>query len=124
VTAKAIGSDKIRIEWEPNTEEDVVAYIIQRSPSPDGPWAAVDTVLKEKTTLTDSGLDADTTYYYRVIALDVDSRESPPSVVARASTAAPEAFPGILLWILLIIVVLTILVVLFFALFKRRKREE
>lgn len=122
VTAEIVSSSEIRIKWFPNTETDLAGYIVQRSSTLDGPWQNVTTVGKDRTSFTDSGLDSDTTYYYRVIAIDNAANESPPSQTVSAKTEKPGEFP--ILWILIIIVIIVVLLLLIFILSKKPKKSE
>jgi len=120
-TLEAEGSDKIKIEWSPYTEPDLAGYIIQRSTSPNVPWLNVITVGIESTSYTDTDLESDTTYYYRIIAIDQASNESPPSPPHSATTFKEEEFPWI--WILITIVITGILVSVFVVLKKHKPME-
>jgi hypothetical protein len=120
LTVTVLGSDEIKLEWLPNTEDDLTGYIIQRSTDPNGPWYNVTTVGKEGTSYIDKGLESGTKYYYRIIAVDNASNESPPSVTLSVTTFKEE-LPWI--WFLLIIAIIVILILLFF-IFKKRKPEK
>ena len=68
--------NSISLTWDANSEPDFNRYIVQRSP--DG---LTYTKIKQ-TTLTsyvDINLTQDTTYYYRLIAVDLSDNESDPS---------------------------------------------
>ncbi|ODS39774.1 MAG: hypothetical protein A7315_02860 [Candidatus Altiarchaeales archaeon WOR_SM1_79] len=122
VTAQVISSSEIRIEWSPNPETDLAGYIVQRSLNSDGPWQNLTTVGKDRTSFTDSGLESDTTYYYRIIAIDNVVNLSPPSQTASAKTEKPGEFQ--LLWILIIIVIIIIVLLLILILSKKPKKSE
>lgn len=74
----------LRLTWAPNTEDDLHAYLVYRSSSPDGPFALVDTVGKDQTAFLDGGLVQGQWYYYYVTAQDTSGNESGPSAVVRA----------------------------------------
>jgi chitodextrinase len=86
LTATAVSSSQINLDWVNNTESDLASYNVYR----DGSFVASTTV----SSYSDTGLSASTTYYYKVTAVDTSSNESSPSSEASATTqegAAPPA---------------------------------
>ena len=80
------------------------------------------TVGGDRTSYTDTDVEPDSTYYYRVIARGSDASESPPSFAASSTTPELEdEFPWI--WILMVIVII-VLILLISLVATRRKQEE
>lgn len=84
----------IRVTWQPSPTEGVSSYELERSLSPNGPWAAVANVLSSQDPTRWDGADGvyfynDATgtdaFYYRVTVVDGDGARSGPSVPFRAS---------------------------------------
>jgi hypothetical protein len=65
-----------------------LGYRIERSPDGTNGWAVIGTTGQGLTSYTDTGLASATTYYYRVVAVTLNS-ESPPSAVLTATTTDP-----------------------------------
>ncbi len=90
LTATAVSSSQIRLDWTASTDDTGVAgYKIFRST--DG------VTFKEVrtaggTTFIDTGLQANTAYYYKVQAYDAAGNTSGDSNTASATTAAPGTF--------------------------------
>ncbi|MBS3956557.1 MAG: PKD domain-containing protein [Clostridiales bacterium] len=78
--------DALIVSWTANTELDLAGYRVYRSASATGPFALVATLGKESTTHTNTGLAKQTTYHYRVTALDTAGNESAQSPAASART--------------------------------------
>ncbi|MFW6377350.1 MAG: fibronectin type III domain-containing protein, partial [bacterium] len=77
----AIGQYRsIKLEWTANNEDDMSHYEIWRTsdaPSDDSrSWRKVDNVPHPQTTFVDEGLDDETTYYYKLEAVDVNDNDS------------------------------------------------
>ncbi len=83
IVATANGAT-IKVEWVDVGSE--TGYRIERA-DPDGAWAAIATVGQDVTLYVDGGLDAGTTYSYRVVATN-EYGESPPSNVASATAGS------------------------------------
>jgi hypothetical protein len=67
LTATAISTSQINLSWKDNsTNED--GFNIERSLSSSGPWSQIATVGANIITYSNTGLNASTTYYYRVYA--------------------------------------------------------
>jgi fibronectin type 3 domain-containing protein len=64
LTAVALSSSEIDLNWDNVADES--GYNIQRSLNGGSAWSQINTVGTDVTTYTDSGLNADTTYFYRV----------------------------------------------------------
>ena len=82
LTATGVSTSQINLSW--NASTGATSYKIQRSPDGSTGWTQVGT--SSGTTFSDTGLNAATTYFYRVIASN-SVGDSPPSSTASASTA-------------------------------------
>jgi hypothetical protein len=123
-TLTVIGKEKIEITWSANSESNIKNYIVQRSDSPDGPWTNF-TLSNDTLSYSDSGLKSDTTYYYRVIAVNDNDLASDPSDSVSATTQKGEVTDGDdFPWVLVILLIVIILVVLFLFLFFFKKKNE
>jgi len=87
LTATTMGSSRIELDWNDNTESDLAGYIIYRSIS-SGFTPSSSNEIAETTSsqISDTGLSSDTTYYYKVIAVDTSNNPSNPSNEASATT--------------------------------------
>ena len=93
LTANAVSSSQIDLDWDDNTELDLSHYNVHRSTNIGGPYSQVAT----NVTLSqhsDTGLSASTTYYYVVTAVDTASNESGYSNEASDTTYAPDLPPA------------------------------
>jgi hypothetical protein len=73
------------LTWKASPEDipggtAVTQYVIERAPSPSGPWAAVDSVPSGSTTKTDQSVQRRTEYFYRVTAVGPGGRTPALSV--------------------------------------------
>ena len=90
LTATAVSHSQIDLDWNNNTEPDLDHYHVYRSTTSGFPCDG-STFLDETTSseYPDMSVDDNTTYYYKVTAVDTSSNESDPSNEANATT--PEA---------------------------------
>lgn len=93
---------KIPLAWSAAPDPEVVGYAIYRAPNPEGPFAQIDYVSgRENQQYVDDGswdhpLKNDTTYWYRLHAVNVVEVQSPDSSTVSATTkAAPQAVTGV-----------------------------
>ncbi len=89
LTATVMASNRIDLDWNENTETDFASYKVKRSTTPGGAY----TVIAENLTsgnYSDTGLSAETTYYYVVIAVDKSNNESENSDEISATTTDAE----------------------------------
>ena len=87
LTASASGSSRIILDWNDNTESDLANYIVYRSQSPGfTPSSSNEIATTSLSQYTDTGLNSETTYYYKVIAIDTSNNPSNPSNEASATT--------------------------------------
>ncbi|MDH5443551.1 MAG: polysaccharide deacetylase family protein [Hadesarchaea archaeon] len=93
LTATAVSHSRIDLDWNNNTEEDLSHYHVYRSTT-SGFNCDNNTFLDETTVsdYPDTSVDDNTTYYYKVTAVDTSNNESNPSNEANATT--PEAPSG------------------------------
>jgi len=84
VKAEAVDSSSIYISW--NDVDEALRYFIYRSTKSSGPYEKITYVLYFFTYYTDTGLDANTTYYYKVTAGSLSGDESAQSSSVSAKT--------------------------------------
>ena len=91
VTAMPAGSGEIAVAWA--DVEGETSYRVERALDPGGPWNMSATPAQDVTAVTDSGLSAGTTYYYRIIAIDPESQSDPSDVASATTTVDVPASP-------------------------------
>jgi hypothetical protein len=81
----------ISLAWA--TVPGAIGYSIERSgeQTPDPVWMTIARVDEGLTTYTDVGLEADTTYWYRIAALTEEGPAPPSDVVSATTPVAPPA---------------------------------
>ncbi len=89
LTATAQGSDSILISW--SEVERAQRYTLQRGPSEDGPWGTI--FAGQATQHLDQGLEAATTYFYRVRASNDAGHSGDSDSVSETTHATPAATP-------------------------------
>jgi len=94
LTATAVSSSSINLDWADNTDSDLAGYKVYRSTT-SGFTPGSTNFVKQVTAsaYTDTGLAADTTYYYKVTAVDTSGNESQPSAQASAKTQQDGTTP-------------------------------
>ena len=85
LTATAVSPSQINLNWNDNGENDLFGYNVYRSTTSGGPYESVGSGLTTSA-FSDIGLDASTTYYYVVTAMDTSGNESAFSNQAPATT--------------------------------------
>jgi hypothetical protein len=90
LTTLSMSSTEIDLVWTDVSDE--TGYRIERSADGTTGWTAIATTGQGVTTYVDAGLSPSTTYYYRVIAVNLGG-ESPPSNESSATTTAVEPPP-------------------------------
>jgi fibronectin type 3 domain-containing protein len=87
------GDTTVQLDWNDNTDHDLWGYNLYRSTTIGGPYDKVNTAPIPNSQYTDTGLTNNTTYYYRVTALDYAGLESEYSNEAYAAPADIAPFP-------------------------------
>jgi fibronectin type 3 domain-containing protein len=88
------GSQKVVLTWQPNKESNLRGYKVFRGTTPMGPFSKVASVTKN--TFTDTDLENNRIYYYKIQTFNEEGKESPASTVIAAETA-PSPFSPIIL---------------------------
>ena len=88
LVAQTVSSSKINLAWKDNSDNESGFKIERRTSG--GSYRQIATVGKNVTSYSDTGLDDNTTYYYRVRAYN-SIGDSPYSEEIAVSTAAPAA---------------------------------
>jgi len=89
LSASAVSSSQINLSWTDNsTNED--GFKIERASSAGGPWSQIATVGTNLTAYSDTGLNASTTYYYRVCAYNAAGNS------AYSNTASAATVPSVI----------------------------
>ncbi len=89
LVATAVSFDSIELNWLDNADNEM-GFSIERSADGNGGWEQVSAVSPDATSFTDSGLNAATTYFYRVQAYN-GSGPSRFSNTADAATLQADA---------------------------------
>jgi autotransporter-associated beta strand protein len=92
LVATPVDDDSIQLEWDDNADADLDGYNVYRSTVPGFIPTATDLIasLVSDSEYLDNGLDSSVLYYYIATAVDVDGKESTPSLPAQA-TPKPTA---------------------------------
>ncbi len=94
LTATAVSSSQINLDWNNNTEGDLDHYNVYRSTTSGfTPGAGTFVGQTTSSSYSDTGLSSSTTYYYKVTAVDTSNNESNPSAQASATTEAAPPPP-------------------------------
>lgn len=91
LTATAVNSSRIDLSWGNVSTE--AGYRIERSPNGSSGWQEIGSTATDVTTFQDTGLAAQTTYFYRVLAFN-GGGTSGFSNTASATTPAGSGLPG------------------------------
>jgi hypothetical protein len=117
------GEDMAEFSWNPNTEEDLEKYVVQRAEKPEGPWKKVATLDPEETSYKDRNLDPGKTYYFRVIAYDEAGNPSAASESMEIETEEPAGFFDEFLWLLIILIIVVVVIIAAAIAAKGRKKK-
>jgi parallel beta-helix repeat protein len=90
-----ITHNSISLSWDPNTDHDLEGYIVFRSLQATKNFYSIHLGLINKTQYTDKNLAENTTYYYKLMALDDVNLESDFSEIASGKTTILERSPVI-----------------------------
>jgi hypothetical protein len=90
--AAASGVNQITLDWSDNGESDLGGYRVFRTTNPTDvtSWSQIAT--SNVSGYTDTGLAANTTYFYRVLAYDIFNNESGPSNEVSAEAVLQKSF--------------------------------
>jgi len=83
--AGTITADAVQLSW--HTVNDVDGYNVYRAASADGEYMKVNTALLTSASYTDNGLNAATTYYYKVTAVQAAGESLQSAFVAATTTS-------------------------------------
>ncbi|HNT35113.1 MAG TPA: fibronectin type III domain-containing protein [bacterium] len=96
--ATAIGSNSVYLNWASSPDGVVQTYTVYRSNSKDGTYEVVAVLGGTVLEYTDTGLNPATTYFYKVVALGVDSSSwtvlGPIGVKTKQVSMTPLAADG------------------------------
>jgi hypothetical protein len=96
LTAAPAGTSRIDLVWNANTETDLNRYYVYRSQTDGGPYARIGSASNtSQPAYSDIGLQAVTTYYYVVTAIDTSGNQSAYSTQALATTEGASSEPSI-----------------------------
>jgi len=88
LAAKA-GDANIALSWSANTDKDLAGYYLLRSDSQAGTYVKQSSAPISGTSLTQTGLQNGTTYWYRLSAVDQSGNESASTAPVSATPVAP-----------------------------------
>jgi hypothetical protein len=94
LTATAVSSSQIDLSWQDNSDNEDGFKIERSDTGAEGSYTEIDTVGAEVETYSDTGLDPNTTYYYRVRAYNAvgDSNYTEDSATTLASEDGKGCF--------------------------------
>jgi len=86
LTAIGASNESVALSWEDSSAVET-GYVLERATSEGGPWTEVTTTDADVTSFLDTGLEAETTYFYRVFPTGANG-DGDPSPVAEVTTLA------------------------------------
>jgi titin len=90
--ATSVSSGQINISWIDNNAKPAEdGFEIQRAVSSSGPWSLIATTGTNATSYTNSGLNASTTYYYRVRAFKTKKKGTERSSFSNTANATTQS---------------------------------
>lgn len=76
----AVSGDSVYLDWPPNDEADINSYNLYRDTQPDFPLITpYANIAHPESSFVDTEIDPDSTYYYKLTAVDINFHESEPS---------------------------------------------
>lgn len=90
LVAKGINTNRIDLDWNDNTENDLAKYYIYAGTDSKSLPFLAETI---ESRYTHTGLEAGTYYYYQVTAVDTNDNESAKSIQVYAKTTDPDMIP-------------------------------
>jgi hypothetical protein len=88
LTATAASDTQINLAWTDNSDNET-GFRVERSLNGTDSWTTVTTTAADATSYNNTGLTAETTYYYRVIAVNDDGESDPSATDSATTQAAP-----------------------------------
>jgi len=79
------GDNTVALDWNDNAEPDLLGYDVQRATASGGPFTTLNISPVLVSQFTDSTAANGTTYFYRIVAIDIDSNVSAPSAEVPAT---------------------------------------
>ena len=96
LTAEADGPNEIDLSWTAPDDSGgsaIVGYLVERSPDGSGSWSRQDSVAATPTLYTDTTVEANSTWYYRVLAANRDTIGLPSNVDSATTEGNPPGAP-------------------------------
>ena len=93
------GNSLIALAWSANTESDLSGYNLYRSSSLNGSYTKVNSGVINTSAYDNTGLTANTTFFYKVSAVDSSGNESTHSSAVSATTNSTPPPTGAQVWI-------------------------
>ena len=93
LTATAVSSSQIDLAWTDNSSEET-GFVVQRATTSGGSFTSIVTLEPNVTTYSHTGLNASTTYYYRVHATSIAGDSLNTNVASAATLAPPVTIPA------------------------------
>jgi len=69
-------TETLTLSWDPSTDVEVIEFDIVRSRAQAGPYEYIDTVPASQTDYVDTGLNANTIYFYQIYEANTGSRKA------------------------------------------------
>lgn len=89
LVATADGHDTIDLAWDDNSDDET-GFRIEVSADGSTGWTEVDTIAADSESYSAEGLDAETTYYFRVFAVNDEGDSDASNVDSDTTDEAPE----------------------------------
>ena len=93
LAASTASSSQINLTWTDNSSDET-GFIVERSASSGGTYASIATLGSNVTTYNNTGLNASTTYYYRVYATNSAGNSANSNTASAATSAPPVTIPA------------------------------
>ena len=79
----------ITLLWQDNADSEDAYVVEQSTEGEDGPWSVIATLPADSADYSDSGLEDETTYWYRVAAMKGDGLSAYSNIASGTATALP-----------------------------------
>lgn len=91
-SASTVSSSSIQVDWTVDTDPAPTGHRVERSLNGSTGWTNVSgSLASDADTYTDTGLDPETEYFYRVYAFNASGDSDPTSTVSATTDAAPAS---------------------------------